>query len=465
MVMREQVLQGFEEQRALVDALTNDILHTQEQNLALQYELLEYRKTTDDQLQYLKRELFAVLKSHEYQALSGSINTLYSLNPVALREGPVDVLHPSQHENQGLEYLPGAPVSQAHEKQEQQATERTGADGDLTADSRNKPSFMSQYSAWNRMAASPVFHKHDPVVISSSSVQPGLQDNSKQQQSVVPTIAPVPQLPHNGHAPLVYPYSGSSSLNNEMPGHGHVSSNIVMYPPSQVYYTQASSREATTSKPHSIVPGVPNRLPVQNQPAPPGTKVVHTVSSSVSPLYSSCQQMAGKPSINAQVQIETAQPAVSQQPDIFNTMQPMHSVPQGLPQGKPSQAASPRLSHEVPPAYPQEDSRLAFPDQLKNPESVRQGGGPVTSVKASDLKHNQEEPPRQVHVQPASKSRGFAPVSRTMIGGLPANHQLRERLQNLANRQKTLNKGESKEGEVHSHLLSFGIMYKKLLNS
>jgi len=188
--------------------------------------------------------------------------------------------------------------------------------------------------------------------------------------------------------------------------------------------------------------------------------------------------MAGKPSINAQVQIETAQPAVSQQPDVFNTMQPMPGVPQGLPQGKPSQAASPRLTHEVPPAYPQEDSRLAFPNQLKNPESVRQGAAAVTSVKASDLKHNQEEPPRQVHVQPASKSRGFVPVSRTMIVGLPANHQLRERLQNLANRQKTLtgksgdqdvgslhqNKGESKEGEVHSHLLSFGIMYKKLLN-
>ena len=34
-----------------------DILHTQEQNLALQYELLEYRKTTDDQLQYLKVNL------------------------------------------------------------------------------------------------------------------------------------------------------------------------------------------------------------------------------------------------------------------------------------------------------------------------------------------------------------------------------------------------------------------------
>ena len=31
-----------------------DILHTQEQNLALQHELIEYKKNTDEQLQYLK---------------------------------------------------------------------------------------------------------------------------------------------------------------------------------------------------------------------------------------------------------------------------------------------------------------------------------------------------------------------------------------------------------------------------
>lgn len=31
-----------------------DILHTQEQNLALQHELMEYKKNTDEQLQYLK---------------------------------------------------------------------------------------------------------------------------------------------------------------------------------------------------------------------------------------------------------------------------------------------------------------------------------------------------------------------------------------------------------------------------
>ena len=426
------------------------------------------------------------MRSHEYQALSSSINTLYSVNPVALKQGGLDALHPSQYENHGLEYLPGAPVSDANE---QEVTKRTGTGRDLTADSRNKPSFIplatsqdhitSQYPALSRMAASPVSHKHNPPVTSSGSVQPHIQlsmeEYAKQQQSVVPTALQVPQLPHNGHVPLVYPYSGSTSVGYGMPGHGQISSNIVMYPPSQVHFTQSSNREATTTQPQTTVPGVPSiHVPLmQNQSAPPGTQVVQAGSSSASPLYSSYQQMPGQPSINAQVQVQTAQPAVSQQPAVFNTMQPMPSVLQGLnPQEipKPPQAASHRLSHEMPPAGPEEESRLTSPGHFENPESTGQGAAAVvTSAEVSDSKHNQAQPPRQVYVQTApkmdhaSKSR----VSRGMIGGLPANQQLRERLQNLANRQKTLtgktgsqvvdsahqNKGESKEGKVHVHMI------------
>ena len=332
------------------------------------------------------------------------------------------------------------------------------------------------------MAASPASHKHNPPVTSSSSVQPRIQDSTedytKQQQSMVPTVAPVPQLPPNGHVPLtVYPYSGS---HNEMPGHGQISSNIVMYPPSQAHFTQATNREATTSKPQTIAPGVHNIPP----PAPPGTKVVHTGSLSVSPLYSSHQHMAGQPSINAQVQVQTSQPAVSQQPAVFNTMQPMPGGPQGFTEGVPNppQAAFPKQSHEMPPADTEEGSRLTSPWHFKNPDSIRQGAAAVTSAEASNLKHSQEQPLREGYAQPApkmehaSKSTGFPPVPRAMIGGLRANHQLRERLQNLANRQKNLKgktgsqdvgsvhqtKGESKEGKVHAHLLSFGIRYKKL---
>lgn len=54
LIMREEVLQGFEEQRVLVDALTNDLLHTQEQNRSLQHDLDQYKKNTDEQLHYLK---------------------------------------------------------------------------------------------------------------------------------------------------------------------------------------------------------------------------------------------------------------------------------------------------------------------------------------------------------------------------------------------------------------------------
>lgn len=410
-----------------------------------------------------------------------------------MKQGAFDALHPMQHENHNLEYLPGAPVPQAYGNQEQERI-GSGISRDLTGDTRNKPSFiplatsqdhgMSQYSTLNRIAPSPqpVSHKHDQPGKNSDSaqlrIQVSMEDYTKQQHSVVPTGAPVHQLPHNGHVPLVYPSSGSTSVDYGMPGHGQISSNIVMYPPSQVNFTQANNREATTAKHQTNVPGIPNIPPVQNQQAPPGTKVVHTGSSSASPLYSSHQKMPRQSSINAQVQVQTSQSAV------LNTMQPMPGVPKGLPQGlpqgipKPPLAASPRLSNEMPPAGPQEDSRLASPRHFKNPESIRQGGAAVTSGKASDLLHNQQQPPQQIHAQPApkmvhaSKSHGFAPVSRAMIGSLPANHQLRERLQNLANRQKSLkgksgdqdvgsvhqNKGESKEGKVHVHvqLLSFG---------
>ena len=316
---------------------------------------------------------------------------------------------------------------------------------------------------------------------SSGSVQPQIQlsmeDYTKQQQSVVPAAVQVPQLPHNGHVPLVYPYSGQTGVDYGMPGHGQISSNIVMYPPSQVHFTQASNREAMTRQPQTIVPGVSYiHVPlIQNQPAPPGKQMVHTGSSPASPLYSSHQQMPGQPSINAQVQVQTAQPAVSQQRAVFDTMQPMPGVPQGFSQGipKPPQGVSHRLSHEMPPAGPEEDSRLTSPRHFKNPETIGQGAAAatvavtVTSAEVSDSEHNQVQPPQQVHVQAApkmdhaSKSR----VSRGKVGGLPANHQLRERLQNLANRQKTLtgkpgsqdvgsvhqSKGESKEGKVHVH--------------
>lgn len=58
-----------------------DILHTQEQNLALQFELLNYKKTTDEQLQYLKvhtDRMFAA--SRNYQNIMKTLASLYAID-------------------------------------------------------------------------------------------------------------------------------------------------------------------------------------------------------------------------------------------------------------------------------------------------------------------------------------------------------------------------------------------------
>jgi len=77
-----------------------------------------------------------------------------------------------------------------------------------------------------------------------------------------------------------------------------------------------------------------------------------------------------------------------------------------------------------------------------DPTTTRQLGS-ATQAATSDMPQQHQQPLQQVQSQPTakleqpSKSRGFVPVSKGMTGGLPA-HQLRERLQNLANRQKSL---------------------------
>ncbi|XP_031574422.1 spindle and centriole-associated protein 1-like isoform X2 [Actinia tenebrosa] len=83
-ILRDQILQGFSEQRELIDALTNDIVQTQEQNMKLQSELHSYRQSTDNQLNYLRRELEFVLKSFEYHTVQSTIKTLHSTKPVSL---------------------------------------------------------------------------------------------------------------------------------------------------------------------------------------------------------------------------------------------------------------------------------------------------------------------------------------------------------------------------------------------
>ena len=54
-----------------MDTFPQDILHTQEQNLALQHELFEYKKNTDEQLQYLK------VKKEKLNFRKDEVNTVY----------------------------------------------------------------------------------------------------------------------------------------------------------------------------------------------------------------------------------------------------------------------------------------------------------------------------------------------------------------------------------------------------
>ena len=366
---------------------------------------------------------------------------------MALKKGAFDALDTTQHEHK---YLPGAPVSQAYEKQEQEKVRSRN----FTADAGNKPSFIPlatsqgqhvpQFSALSRTAASPEASQADSQPLKdSNTVQPRTQisteDYTKPPHLVAaPTTASAQQLPHNGHVPLVYPNSG-------LPGHGLITSNILMYPPSQIHFTQAGERGASTARPQMTAAGAPSFPQVQNQPASPGKGVATTGPPTAWALHSPHRQMPGQSGSNAQMQV------LSGQPEILNTAQPMSGVLQWS--SKPHQTASPRLSQETPPSVPQEDPRLASPKHSKEPESIRQVGA------AGD--------PQQVHAHTApkmehtSKSKSFAPVSRAMIGAFPANHQLRERLQNLANRQKTLtaktgeqddssrqNKGQA-AGKVH----------------
>lgn len=95
--LKEGILFGFQQQQVLIDALTNDVVCLQEENKKLRYEVETSRKGTDEQMMFLKRELYSVLKSHEYQTLSEDIDFLYDVNPPCSADSP-----PSTNSHTGL---------------------------------------------------------------------------------------------------------------------------------------------------------------------------------------------------------------------------------------------------------------------------------------------------------------------------------------------------------------------------
>ena len=467
---------------------------------------------------YFQRELFAVLKSHEYQELSSSINTLYNLNPVALKREALD----QASENHKLEYLPRVPMPWT-----QNTAQKPNTHGTVTSqgssqghnqpqhshsDTMKQPSFIpladSQRSHSSLQQVNQSQNHHLPL---QSNVQVTTGNANDQQRFVTPMSVPDHDLPHNGHASLVYNNSvPPSAMHYGVTSNNQPSSNIVMYPPSQ-----ASLSEPQMSI-HSAPGKRPSILPVRNQ------STHHLATSTVPPVRNESTSLISRSEGAGTVSSGRSEPIQFSGMEMSTVSQPrQESVPMSntagvsgtsaaLPLGnKPVHvttvvtSATPLYSsHQHPPGQSVSSallqtqvgkvvSRSLEPTQ---PSSISQGvrlttvseavphiaaSGPGHTVQAVTippgktsrvLHQHQHQPSQQNDAEPSVrpqhplKPNGFAPFSRTTAGSLPASHQLRERLQNLANRQKTLavkgdqnagslvptgkGKGETREGKV-----------------
>ena len=472
---------------------------------------------------YFQRELFAVLKSHEYQELSSTINTLYNLNPVALKRGALD----QASENHNLEYLPRVPMPWA-----QNTAEQPNPHGTVTlqgssqghnqpqhshSDTMKQPSFIpladSQGSHSSLQLVNQSRNHHLPV---QSNVQVTIGNGNDQQRFVTPMSVPDHDLPHNGHATLVYNNSvPPSAMHYGVTSNNQPSSNIVMYPPSQ----------ASLSEPQMSIPSAPGKrpsvLPVRNQSTHHSSVAVPLATSTVPPVRNESTSLISRSEGVGTAPSGRSEPIQFGSMEISTVSQPrQESVPTSstvgvsgtstaLPLGnKPvhvttvTSTAPLYSSHQHPPGQSVSGTLLqtqvgkAVSRSLEptQPSSISQGvrlttvseavprsaaSGPGHTVQAVSippgktshtLHQHQHQPSQQndavpsVRPQHLLKPNGFAPFSRTMAGSLPAGHQLRERLQNLANRQKTLavkgdqnvgslvpvgqGKGETREGKV-----------------
>ena len=473
----------------------------------------------------IQRELFAVLKSHEYQELSSSINTLYSFNPVALKQGALD----EASKNHKLEYLPRVPMSWAQNTAQQPNMHGTatlqgssqGHNQPQYSDTMKQPSFIpladSQGSHSSLQQVNQSQNHHLPV---QSNVRVTTGNANDQQRFITPMSVPAHELPHNGHSSLIYNNSvPPGAMHYGVTGNNQLSSNIVMYPPSQapLFVPQMSIASAPGKKP-SVLPvrnqsthhsGVAVHLatspvplvrdestslisrsegvgtaasgrsePIQfggmetstvSQPRqesvstsstagvsgmstalPLGNKPVHitTVVTSTAPLFSSYQHLPGQSVSSALLQTQVGK-AVSRS---LEPTQPS-SISQGV---RPGTTASEAVPHAA-------GSRPGHTVQAVTIPPVKTSHALYQHQHQSSWQNDAEPSARPQH---PLKPNSFAPFSRTMAGSLPAGHQLRERLQNLANRQKSLavksdqnvgslvaigqGKGETREGKLHS---------------
>ena len=468
---------------------------------------------------YFQRELFAVLKSHEYQELSSSINTLYYLNPVALKRGALD----QASENHNLEYLPRVPMPWAQNTAEQPNTHGTVTSQGSShghnqrqhshSDTMKQPSFIpladSQGTHSSLQHVNQSQNHHLPL---QSNVQVTIGNANDQQRFVTPMSVPDHDLPHNGHATLVYNNNSlpPSAMHYGVTSNNQPSSNIVMYPPSQ----------ASLSEPQMSIPSAPGKrpsvLPVRNQ------STHHLATFTVPPVRNESTSLISRSEGTGTVSSGRSEPIQFSGMEMSTVSQPrQESVPMSNTAGVSGTSAALPLGNKpvhvttvVTSTAPLYSSHQHLPGQSVSaallqtqvvkavsrsldptqPSSISQGvrlttvseavpriaaSGPGHTVQAVTippdktshaLHQHQHQPSQQNEAEPSVrpqhplKPNGFAPFSRTTAGSLPAGHQLRERLQNLANRQKTLavkgdqnvgslvptgqGKGETREGKV-----------------
>ena len=437
---------------------------------------------------------------------------------MALKRGALD----QASENHNLEYLPRVPVPWAQNTAQQPnphgtVTSQGSSQGHNQpqyshSDTMKQPSFIpladSQGTHSSLQLVNQSQNHHLPV---QSNVQVTIGNANDQQRFVTPMSVPDHDLPHNGHASLVYNNSvPPSAMHYGVTSNNQPSSNIVMYPPSQ----------ASLSEPRMSIPSAPGKrpsvLPVRNQ------STHHLATSTVPPVRNESTSLISRSEGAGTVSSGRSEPIQFSGMEMSTVSQPrQESVPTSNTAGVSGTSAALPLgnkpvhvttvvtstaplysSHQHPPGQSVSGALLqtqvgkAVSRSLEptQPSSISQGvrlttvsqavpgiaaSGPGHTVQAVTippgktahaLHQHQHQPSQQNEAEPSVrpqhplKPNSFAPFSRTTAGSLPAGHQLRERLQNLANRQKSLavksdqnvgslvptvlGKGETREGKV-----------------
>ena len=437
---------------------------------------------------------------------------------MVLKRGALD----QASENHNLEYLPRVPMPWTQNTAQQPNTHGTVTSQGSShghnqrqhshSDTMKQPSFIpladSQGTHSSLQHVNQSQNHHLPL---QSNVQVTIGNANDQQCFVTPMSVPDHDLPHNGHASLVYNNSvPPSAMHYGVTSNNQPSSNIVMYPPSQ----------ASLSEPQMSIPSAPGKrpsvLPVRNQ------STHHLAKSTVPPVRNESTSLISRSEGVGTVSSGRSEPIQFKGMEMSTVSQPRHeSVPMSNTAGVSGTSAALPLGNKpvhvttvVTSTAPLYSSHQHLPGQSVSaallqtqvvkavsrsldptqPSSISQGvrlttvseavprvaaSGPGHTVQAVTippgktshaLHQHQHQPSQQNEAEPSVrpqhplKPNSFAPFSRTTAGSLPAGHQLRERLQNLANRQKSLavkgdqnvgslvptglGKGETREGKV-----------------